>query len=72
MRLDTDPNDMTPDERVMELQEIFARGIVRTLLISGTRGRNFGQQALTGSALQSDECATPPAEVNQRISGGMA
>jgi hypothetical protein len=63
---------MTPDERVMELQEIFARGVVRALLISGTRGSHSGQQALTGSALQSDECATPPAEVNQMISGGIA
>ncbi len=72
MRLDTDPNEMTPDERVMELQEIFARGIVRTLLISGTRGRNSGQQALTASARQSDECVTPLTEVNQIISGGMA
>ncbi len=72
MRLDTDPNEMTPDERVMELQEIFARGVVRALLISGTRGSHSGQQALTGAALQSDECATPPAEVNQMISGGIA
>ena len=72
MRLDMDPNEMTPDERVIELQEIFARGVVRALLISGTRGSHSGQQALTGSAFQSDECATPPAEVNQSISGGMA
>ena len=57
MRLDIDPNDMTPDERVMELQEILARGVVRALLISGTRGPHSGQQALTGSANQSDECA---------------
>jgi len=72
MRLDMDPNAMTPDERARELQEIFARGIVRALLISGTRGPHSGEQALTGSALQSDECAPRHVGVNQSISGGMA
>ena len=72
MRLDMDPKEMTPDERVMELQEILARGVVRALLISGTRGSHSGQQALTGAALQSDECAPRPVGVNQMISGGMA
>jgi len=47
MRLDIDPNDMTPGDRVMELQEILARGLVRAQLISGTRGPHSGQKDLT-------------------------
>lgn len=56
MRLDRNPNDMAPEERVHELREIFAHGIVRTVLISGMMP---GQPALTASAQQSDECAPP-------------
>jgi len=72
MRLDIDPNDMTPGDRVMELQEILARGVIRAQLISGTRGPHSGQKDLTARAVQSDECVTPLMEVNQAISGGMA
>ena len=55
MRLDIDPNDMTPGDRVMELQEILARGVVRAQLISGTRGPHSGQQDLTGSTYAFDD-----------------
>lgn len=72
MRLDRDPNEMTPEERLLEFREIVARGVVRTLLSSGTRGADSCRQALTGSAIQSDECAPRPVGVNQSISGGMA
>ena len=67
MRLDRDPNEMTSDERLMELREIFARGVVRALLIYGRRGTHSGPQALTATRLQSHECAPPPAEVNESI-----
>jgi len=59
MRLDRDPGEMTAEERRLELREILAGGVVRAMLISGTRGVDFGQPALTVSAVTSDECAPP-------------
>lgn len=64
MRLDRDPGEMTADERRLELREILSRGVVRAVLISGTRGADSDDQALTGSAMQSDECAPRRIGVN--------
>ena len=65
MRLDRDPNEMTSDERLMEIREIFARGVVRALLIYGRRCTHSALQALTATRLQSHECAPRLVGVNQ-------
>ena len=64
MRLDRDPGEMSTEERRLELREILACGVVRAMLISGTRGADFCQPALTATAVQSDECAPRTIGVN--------
>ncbi|MFZ4398011.1 MAG: hypothetical protein ACOYOU_20555 [Kiritimatiellia bacterium] len=60
MRLDRDPNAMAPEERLEELRDILAHGIVR-LVTSGWESRH---QVLTGRPQPSDECQPRPIGVN--------